>query len=74
MDTDFAGIAAEDTVVVDIAVVGIKKDDTEPVLIEVASSHHFPLSRYPPSFPVVDEVLCSFFHHDLLIYKIYNTD
>ena len=68
MDTDSAGIAAED-----ISVVDIEKDDTKATLVQLASAHNFSLSRYPSSFLAATEVLYSPFHHDLLIYKIYNT-
>ena len=68
-DTDSVGITAEGIMVVDI-----EKDDTKVVLIQLASAHHFSLSRYPSSFLAAIEVLYSLFHHDLLIYKIYNTD
>ena len=74
MDTDFVSIAAEDIVVVDIVAVDIEQDDTEAALVHLASAHHFSLSRCPSYFLTVAEVLCSLLHHDLLIYKIYNTD
>ena len=57
VDTDFAGIAAKDIVVVDIVVVDIEQADTEAVLVHLAFSHHFSSSRYPPSFLAVDKVL-----------------
>ena len=63
------GIAVEDIVVVDIV-----QDDTEVVLIHLAFAHHFSLSRYPSSFLAVAKVLCNIYHHDLMIYRIYNID
>ena len=74
MDTDFAGITTEGTGVFDIVVVYIEQDDIEVVLIHLASTHHFSSSRYPLYFPVVAKMICSLFHHDLPIYKIYNID
>ena len=68
-DIDSSGIVGEG-----IAVVDIVQDDTKVALVHLASSHHFSLSRYPLSFLAVVEVLCSLFHHGLLIYKIYNTN
>ena len=68
-DTDSAGIAIEDIVVVYTAL-----DDTEAALVQLAFAHHFSLSRYPSFFLTVVEVLYNLSHHDLLIYKIYNTN
>ena len=59
--------------VVDIAV-DIEQDDIEATLIQLAYAHHFSSSRYPSSFLAAVEVLFNIFHHDLLIYKIYNTN
>ena len=73
VDTDFVDNVAEDTVVVEIVMMDIEQDDTEVALIQLAYAHHFWSSRYPSSFPAVMEVLYIIFHHDLLIYKIYNT-
>ena len=47
--------------------------DIKDALVQLAPAHHFSLSRYPSSFLVVVEMLSSPFHHDILIYKIYNT-
>ena len=69
MDTDFASISAKGTVVV-----YIKKTVIEAVIVQLASTHHFSLHRYPSFFLIEAQVLCSIFHHDLLIYKIDNTD
>ena len=63
-----------DTNLANIMVVDIEKADTKVVLIQLAFAHHFSLSRYPLFFPAVVELLCSIFHHGLLIYKIYNTN
>ena len=57
-----------------IAVVDIMQDNIEVSFIHLASAHHFSLSRYPSFFLAVVEMLCSIFHHDPLIYTIYNTD
>ena len=68
-DTDYVGIVVEDIVVVDIAQV-----DTEVALVQLAFVHHFSSGRYPSFSLAAAKVLCILFHHDLLIYKIYNID
>ena len=44
-DIDSIGILVEGIAVVDIA-----QDDTEVVLVQISSAHHFSLSRCPSSF------------------------
>ena len=58
----------------DIVVVDTAQGDTEDAPIQLAFIHHFSLSRYPLFSLAIAKVLCSIFHHDLLIYKIYNID
>ena len=68
-DNYFFGIAAEGIAVVDIA-----QADTKAAVVQLAYANHFSFSRCPSYFLAVDEMLCNLFHHDRLIYKIYNTD
>ena len=68
-DTDSVGIVVEDIVVVDTV-----QADTEATLIHLAFVPCSSSSRYLLFYIAVAEVLCSIFHHDLLIYKIYNID
>ena len=51
VDIDFVVIVDNDIVFGDITVMDIEQADTEPALLQLASSHHFSSSMYPPSFP-----------------------
>ena len=68
-DTGLDDIAVEDIVVVETSQV-----DIEVLLIQLGFVPHYSLGRYPLFSLEVDEVLCSPFHHDLPIYKMYNID
>ena len=72
-------VVVEDTYFVSIVVEGISifdivQFDTEAALVQLAFVPHSSLGRYMSFSLGAAEVLCNPFHHDLSIYKIYNTD
>ena len=70
---DVVDTGSIDIVVFEIVVMDIKQVDTEVALIQLASSHHSSLSRYPPFSLAEDEMLYNLSHCVLQIYKNYNT-